>query len=448
MTSFGDREILVGNGKTRELQNARRDALDILLSAVNVVDPYKVVTSRFTGHMLVFQSQQFDIDSYKNVFLAGFGKASVSMAQAVCDTVPITKGMVLTNDSQAWVNHTDVKTIHGTHPLPSENNVNGTKIMLELVKNCGKDDLLIVLISGGGSALLCHPSISLYDLQKTTDLLLKSGATIQEINTVRKHLSYVKGGQLVKEAKCTVVSLIISDVVGDPLEFIASGPTCPDRTTYNDAKHVLEKYRLWEVVPHDVRHHIEKGVNGEICETPKENGSLFKNVHNFVVANNDLACEAASGQARKLGYESQVLSTSLTGESRDVGKNLINLAKKIGREGTRKTALIAGGETTVTIKGKGEGGRNQEMVLAVVNEIADEKMVFASFATDGIDGNSDAAGAIADGNTFLRTKEKKLDPEHYLRNNDSYAFFKQLDDLLISGLTGTNVVDIQLILIF
>ena len=447
MTSFNDREILVDNGKTRELQNARRDALNILLSAVNAVDPYKVVTSRFTEHMLVFQSQQFDIDSYKNVFLAGFGKASVSMAQAVCDMVPI-KGMVLTNDSQALVKHTMVKTIHGTHPLPSESNVNGTKMMLELVKNCGKDDLLIVLISGGGSALLCNPSIGLHDLQKTTDLLLKSGATIQEINTVRKHLSYVKGGQLVKEAKCTVVSLIISDVVGDPLEFIASGPTCPDRTTYNDAKHVLEKYRLWEVVPHDVRHHIEKGVNGEISETPKENDSLFKNVHNFVVANNNLVCEAASGQARKLGYESQVLSTSLTGESRDVGNNLINRAKKIGRGCTRKTALIAGGETTVTIKGKGKGGRNQEMVLAAVNEIADEKMVFASFATDGIDGNSDAAGAIADGNTFLRAKEKKLNPEYYLKNNDSYAFFKQLNDLFISGLTGTNVVDIQLILIF
>jgi len=276
-------------------------------------------------------------------------------------------------------------------------------------------------------------------------LLLKSGADINEINTIRKHLSFVKGGQLVKSAKCTVVSFIISDIVGDPVEFISSGPTSPDSTTYSDAKKIFEKYELWEKIPRPVRKIIEDGIQGRIPETPKKNDPVFKNVYNFIVANNELACRAAEEKARTLGYKTMLLTTSLTGEAKDIGKYLVDRARNYSVE-DGKIVFISGGETTVTVKGGGKGGRNQEMILSSVKGLDNTDMVFASFATDGVDGKSDAAGAIADGFTLTMACEKNLEPDKFLGDNNSYGFFKDLDDLLLTGPTGINVMDIQIII--
>jgi glycerate-2-kinase len=364
------------------------------------------------------------------------------MARAVCDTLQIKKGIVITNEMGNRVQHHNVKTLVADHPIPTERNLEATDQALSMINRCEEEDLLIVLISGGGSALFCKPRIPLADLQKLTDSLLKSGADIKEINTIRKHLSYVKGGQLVRLAKCEISSYIISDVVGDPLEFIASGPTVPDSTTYNDTKDILRKYNLWDSVSLSVRDLINRGINGELPETPKPGEAIFERVSNKIVANNSKACMAIKDKSEELGYRSTILSTELTGETREVGKRLIDYARKM-RAGT---VLIAGGETTVKVRGFGKGGRNQEMVLSVVENIADTDFLFSAFATDGIDGNSDAAGAIADGYTKERAKERRMKIEDYLQNNDSYHFFKGLDDLLITGDTGTNVMDIYLLM--
>jgi glycerate-2-kinase len=302
-----------------------------------------------------------------------------------------------------------------------------------------------VLISGGGSSLLCKPRVSLNDIQITNELLLKSGADIKEINTIRKHLSYVKGGQLLKDAKCTVVSMIISDIIKDPIEFISSGPTCPDSTTFIDAQVILKKYSLWEEVPKSVINIINNGIKGIVSETPKKKDLVFENVYNFIIANNDIACNAAEERAEELGYKTMILTTNLEGDAKKKGSYLVDKALNF-QTYAKKLLFISGGETTVKIKGKGRGGRNQEMVLSCIDKIANEKLIFSSFATDGIDGTSNAAGAIADTFSLERAKEKGLDIRKYLEDNNSYMFFEKLEDYYLTGSTGTNVMDIQLII--
>jgi glycerate-2-kinase len=442
---FKNQRQIIENGKTPELKKIREELLDILNSALEVIDPYKAVKCKFENKKIVFEGETIDVSGFKNIFLIGFGKASVGMTQAVCDSINITKGVVVTNDPNNKVQSEKIVNIVASHPIPDQNSINGANKVLEIVEKCGENDLLIVLISGGGSALLCKPRVELDELQQTTDLLLKSGADINEINTVRKHLSFVKGGQLVKSVRCKVVSFIISDIVGDPIEAIASGPTYPDSTTYNDAEKILKKYSLWEKLPSGVIRVIEDGVQGKLPETPKTGDPVFGNVFNFIVANNRVLCKAAEDEAKKLGYKTMLLTASLTGEAKDIGSFLVNKARSYVTD-AKKIVFISGGETTVTVKGKGIGGRNQELVLSGVEGLDELDMVFASFATDGIDGTSDAAGAVADGFTFNRAVEKNLDPDKYLRDNNSYEFFKRLDDLLITGPTGTNVMDIQVII--
>lgn len=438
---FKNRMQIIKNGQTPKLKKIRGDVLEILSFALDAVDPYKAVKSRFNGEKIVLEDGEIDSSNFENVYLVGFGKASVGMAQAACDSINIKRGVVVTNDPNNSVQNNHITTFIGGHPLPNQDSISGADEVLEIVGECGKKDLLIVLISGGGSALLCKPRISLKGIQQTTDLLLKSGADINEINTIRKHLSFVKGGQLVRHAKCRVVSLIISDIVNDPMEFIASGPTYPDSTTYNDAQNILSKYTLWEKLPSDVRRIIKSGIHGDIRETLKNGDPVFDNVHNFIVANNKIACNAAEIKAKELGYEPVPLTTSLTGEAKDVGTYLV---EKIC-EMDRKKIFISGGETTVTIRGNGKGGRNQEMILGSIKNLDGKNTAFASFATDGIDGKSDAAGAIADGFSLKRARKRNLDPDKYLKNNNSYEFFNTLGDLFITGPTGTNVMDIQII---
>ncbi|MDH7507039.1 MAG: DUF4147 domain-containing protein [Candidatus Thermoplasmatota archaeon] len=441
---FKNQKQIIKNGKPFRIKKIRKDILDILTSAVNAVDPYKIMKSRFSCNKIIFESKITDLKKFKNIYLIGFGKASVGMAQAVCDSVNIKKGIVITNDLVKKVKSKSILTLTGSHPIPNKKSMINTDKILNFIKKCDKKDLLIVLISGGGSALLCKPRVDISDFQKTMDMLLKSGANINEINTIRKHLSFVKGGQLLTFTKCKVISFIISDIVGDPLEFIASGPTYPDSTTYLDSQKIFKKYKLWEKIPFSVKKIINDGIKGKISETIKKDDQVLKKVENFLVANNKIACKAAEKKAKELGYKTQILTTTLTGEAKKAGKFLI---KKAIRYQTifNKNAFISGGETTVKITGNGKGGRNLEMVLGTIKELYDKKFIFASFATDGIDGNCEAAGAIADPYTYVRSEKKGLDSNKFLKQNNSYEFFEKLKDLLITKKTGTNVMDIQVL---
>ncbi|KYK20369.1 hypothetical protein AYK24_03760 [Thermoplasmatales archaeon SG8-52-4] len=440
---FKNQLQIINNGQTPELKKIRKDILEILSNSYDSVDPYNAVKNHIIDEKIVFDSKTIDISNFENIYLIGFGKASIGMAQALSNSLNIKKGAIITNDSKNKVENINIITYVGNHPLPTQNNVNNTEEILEIVKKCKKNDILFVMISGGGSSLLCLPKVNINDMNKTTDLLLKSGANIKEINTIRKHLSYIKGGQLTAQARCTIISFIISDIIGDPIEFIASGPTCQDSTTYLDSKNVFNKYKLWEKLPSSVKKVIDDGIIGKIPETPK-NKQIFKNTFNFIIANNLIACNAAKKKAEELNYKTVLLTTSLNGEAKEMGKYLseraINYLKNV-----KNIVFISGGETTVTIKGKGKGGRNQEMVLSSVEKLAGRDVVFSSFATDGIDGNSIAAGAIADAETLKRAKAENMNPQKFLDDNNSYEFFKNLKDLLITNNTGTNVMDIQIL---
>lgn len=441
---FKNYDELVRNGSTPLLQQKRKDILEMLTAAVDAVQPYVVVKNIFDGAHLVFPSETIDLSSFDHIYLVGFGKASVGMAQAVSDAVPVTKGVIITNDSSAKMTNDAIEVIIGGHPLPNNGSVHGAQKILDLLHHCTENDCVLVVVSGGGSSLFCKPRIPLADFQKTIDLLLRSGATIDELNTIRKHLSLVKGGQLVKQTKAVIFSLIISDVVNDPLSSIASGPTSPDPTTYSDAREILSRYRLLDKVPTVVRTAIQEGLDGHVPETLKQGDSVFDRVFHFIIANNQRACQGALQKAKELGYNPEILTTSLTGESRVLGRELIIKMKRNRSQG--KTAFITGGESTVTVHGDGLGGRNQEFVLGCVEEIAGSDIVVASFATDGIDGNSVAAGALCDGVTLARALEKNVNPDQSLEKNNSYVFFQQLGDVLLTGLTGTNVMDIQIVL--
>lgn len=442
---FKNYDALVLNGSSPTLQQKRKDALDILTAAMETVQPYRVVHHCFQGSQLVFPSETIDLSSFKNLYVVAFGKASVGMAQAVCDTVPIAKGIVITNDRSAQVTQGSVEVVVGGHPLPDDGSISGAEKILSLLSECQEDDCVLFLISGGGSSLFCKPRVSLSDLQKTIVLMLRSGATIHEINTVRKHLSFVKGGQLVQYTKAVCISLIISDVVHDTLTSIASGPTSPDPTTFSDVQEILNRYHLWEKIPATVRVIVENGIAGRVPETLKEGHSAFTSVFNFIVANNERACHGALTKAQQLGYDGRLLTTSLTGEARAMGIYLIQRSLRSLSSG--RTVFISGGETTVTMSGNGSGGRNQELVLGCVEDIAGKDIVVGSLATDGIDGNSDAAGALADGCTLSRAREKRLTPSQFLELNDSNSFFNELGDTLLTGVTGSNVMDIQIVIL-
>jgi hydroxypyruvate reductase len=336
------------------------------------------------------------------------------------------------------------------HPIPDERGVAGAQRIAGIAGQAGEDDLVICLMSGGGSALMPYPAepVSLEDKQATTRLLLACGADIHEINAVRKHCSRIKGGQLARLAyPATVMTLMLSDVIGDDLDVIGSGPTAPDASTFTRVKGILDKYELWERVPAPVRERIEAGLAGEIPETPKPGDPAFTRTRNLVIGSNDLAVRAAAARAKALGFRTLVLSTFVEGETREVARMHAAIAKEVvhsGRPLRPRSCIITGGETTVTIKGTGLGGRNQEFVLAAAIDIAGlPNVVILSAGTDGSDGPTDAAGAIADG----RTLDRLPGAREFLANNDSYHYFEQLGDLIKTGPTNTNVMDVRIILI-
>jgi glycerate 2-kinase len=455
MATIKNKEELIRNGETRLNRKARALALRSLESALNAVDPKQIIKSKLLlkNSTLHVDGYSIDLKKFKNIYVIGGGKASGSMAEALEQVLgnSITNGLV--NVPRSSKNKTDIIKLHeASHPIPDEAGVEGTRRMLKIAEQAKEDDLIICLISGGGSSLMPLPrgKISIADKKKITNVLLKCGATINEINTVRKHISDFKGGWLAKKAyPATILNLILSDVVGDPLDFIASGPTVPDSTTFGDAIKVLKKYRLWSKAPASIRKVLSDGEKGLIPETPKANDEAFKRVYNVVVGNNRLASLTAQKYLKSEGLNTLLLTSTLEGEARHVGIMLASIVHEVSVSGNpvpKPAGIIAGGETTVTVTGKGLGGRNQEIALAAAQKLNDMNgVVVASLSTDGVDGPTDAAGAIADGKTLVRAAKMGLTPEEYLAENDSYHFFSKLGDLIFTGPTGTNVNDVSVI---
>lgn len=457
MVMIKNKRQLVKNGETQLNRKARALALETLEYALKMVDPGQIVKSKVSlkDSILSADGYSFDLKRFKSIYLVGGGKASGLMAKALEEILGdrITEGLV--NVPPGSMYKTNIVKLHeASHPVPDETGVEGTRRMLQIAGQARNDDLVICVISGGGSSLMPLPrgEISIADKRALTNELLKCGATINEINTVRKHISDFKGGWLAKKAyPATILNLILSDVVGDPLDFIASGPTVPDSTTFSDAKRVLKKYNLWEKTPASIQKVLSDGEKGLIPETPKANDVTFQKVYSVVVGNNRSASLAACEKLRSHGLNTLLLTTTLEGEARHVGATLSSIAREVAVSNNpvqRPAGLVAGGETTVTVVGEGLGGRNQELALSAALKIANmDRVVFASLSTDGIDGPTDAAGAIVDGNTLARAAKVGLNSEEYLAENDSYNFFSKLGDLIFTGPTGTNVNDISLIVV-
>jgi len=458
MAKIKNADELLKNAGSQLDRKARKLAIEALNAALEAVDPKAIIKSKATlkGNSLKISDLTFNLKDFKDIYVVGGGKASGAMAEALVELLGdrIKEGAINVPYSSPSYKTGKVKLQEANHPIPDESGVKGAKHMLEMVAKAKETDLVLCLISGGGSSLMPQPreGISLEDKRKVTDALLKCGATITEINTVRKHISALKGGLLAKEAyPATVVNLILSDVVGDPLDFIASGPTVPDTTTFHDAVDILKHYGFWGAMPSSVRKVLSDGENGRIPETPKPGDKVFNKVHNIVVGNNFTAAKAAYDTLRKDKVNALLLTSTLEGQARDVGTVLASMAREIVASGnpvSRPAALVAGGETTVTVMGKGKGGRNQEIVLNAALKIGNvDGVVIASVSTDGVDGPTDAAGAVVDGRTLQRAHDLGLNPREFLANNDSYRFFSKLGDLVFTDPTGTNVCDVAVVVV-
>ena len=381
------------------------------------------------------------------VFLLGAGKASGAMAAAAEDVLGerVAGGFVVVKDGYgARLQHADIT--EAGHPVPDSRGLAASGRLLELARAAGEGDLIVFLVSGGGSALTPAPAppITLAEKQELTRLLLVSGATIGELNAVRKHLSLFKGGQLARAARpARVLTLALSDVIGDPLDVIASGPTAPDPTTFADALEVLERRGLSGRVPASIARRLQAGRAGEIQETPKPGDPLFERVENIVIGNNALVTDAAVAAAKRLGFRADLATRELQGEARDVAREFVARARRL----TPPACLIAGGETTVTVRGQGKGGRCQEFALAAALELGPtDHITILAAGTDGTDGPTDATGAIVDGGSVERGAAAGADVRRALADNDAYAFLRASRDLIVSGPTRTNLLDLYLAL--
>ena len=425
-------DVDINRFATHSLKDPR--VLRILSSALKAVDPFEAVQKylpKFSGP----------------VYGLGIGKAAVPMMDALAERVPLPGGLAVTKFAPRETSSL-YTTIEGGHPIPDARSLRAGERVLEFVSSLSEEDTLVCLISGGGSALVTapHEGISLEHLQSLTSLLLSCGARIDEINTIRRHLDQIKGGGLARATKAKIISLILSDVIGNPLEAIASGPTAPDPTTKQDALEILKKYEIEEQVPNSIAHILLRGpgtalVTSETAEAG--GGSMAARVQNLIIGDNKLASHAALEQARDEGFHTEVLTNELQGEACEIGARQ---GRKLRDELSNRShpfCLIAGGETTVTIKGDGRGGRNQELALAAVDELAGLKgAMLVALATDGDDGPTDAAGAVTTGDSAQRAESLGLRATDYLSRNDAYPFFDALGDLIKTGPTGTNVNDL------
>ncbi|HUT55077.1 MAG TPA: glycerate kinase [bacterium] len=441
-------------GKITGLRGVAEAAFnDALLAA----DPEEAVHRNFRlkGDVLRVGDVDYFLSQFSRVFVIGAGKASVRMARAVEQVLgnTIGAGLVITTRGQSG-RLRNILVREAGHPVPDQDGVRATEELLEFAGPFTERDLVVCALSGGGSALLSAPieGVNISDLQRATRLFLSSGMTIAEINTVRKHLCRVKGGKLAARIfPATIITLILSDVIGDRPDVISSGPTAPDPTTFHDAVAVLVRRGLWEKMPDSVKNALSAGERGELPETPKSDSEVFRKVHHQVVGSNSLSITAAERRADRLGMNTMILSSTVSGESREIAHFYAALAREVrnhARPLKPPACLIAGGETTVTMTGTGKGGRCQELALAMVDKIDDVPgVVFLAAGTDGVDGSTDAAGAVCDTSTRERARAEDMDPAEYLARSDSNAFFAALGDLVTTGPTGTNVMDIHILLI-
>lgn len=436
-----------------ELRQSARQIWEAALDASNPASCIRRVV-RFESGALWVAGREVPLQG--RLIVIGAGKPGAAMARVIEEILGdrISAGLVVTKYGHS-LPLARIRLAEAGHPIPDEAGVRAAGETRELVSGLSALDVVLCLISGGGSALWPAPApgVTLEEKQQVTSLVQRAGATIHELNTVRKHLSAMKGGQLAKWASpARVVSLIISDVIGDPLDFIASGPTAPDTTSFSDALSVIQKYGI--SAPGAVVERLKNGARGLIPETPKPGDPVFKNVNNVIVANNRLLVDAAAGKARGLGFNTLILSTEVEGEAKDVGRFFAAMAREIATSGNPAkppACVMAAGETTVTVRGHGLGGRNQEMALAWAIGAAERPQAnpscFASVATDGTDGPTTAAGGLVDPSTFSRAKQMGLSPLDYLLENDSFNFLTRTGDLIVTGPTGTNLMDLQILLV-
>jgi len=439
------------------LRDMRSDSEQIFLAGLAAVraDAAVLANCRRDSDRLVIGDTALDVGQFRRIFVIGAGKASAAMARAVEQVLPteISDGVV-----SVKYEHTaalkNIRQVEAGHPVPDANSEEAARSILELAQQANKSDLVLCLISGGGSALLPLPApgISLEDKQEMSRMLLACGATIHEINTLRKHTSAIKGGRLAEAVyPATLVSLILSDVIGDDLDVIASGPTVPDTSTFQEAQVIVDKYGLDETLPGPVLEHLKAGRNGRLPETPKTGNRAFERTMNLIIGSNIQAVRAAEEEARKRGYHCLILSSLIEGETRWAARFHGAIAREILHSGhpiPKPACLISGGETTVTLKGDGIGGRNLEFALAAAIDIAGHPdIVILSGGTDGTDGPTPAAGAIVDHNTLNAAAAADLDAQEYLDQNNSYPFFDRLGGLLITGPTDTNVMDLRIVLV-
>jgi glycerate 2-kinase len=418
-------------------------AIDSVRPAPLIKHAVKFNNSKLTVRDIYGNLSEFG--EFDRVYVVGAGKATLGMAHAVCSILDdkIAAGAITVPHGTKVRGIKRILITEASHPIPDKEGIKGTRNILSILRKADQNDLVIFLISGGGSALMPLPpsGISLADKQKTTNTLLRSGASIQEINIVRKHLSTVKGGQLLRyvNQSCLLLSLIISDVIGDDLGMIASGPTCPDSSTFMDALNILRKYRIKG--PTAVIQYVAKGAKGKIKETPKPQDKLFSRIHNVLIGNNTIACKAAVGYLKKRGVRAVNLGSEFDGEAKEFGMFLAQRALGLRR---KRLAIVAGGETTVKLgrRKNGLGGRNQEAALSCLAGLDRGDVAIGCMGTDGMDGNSDAAGALVSPKTIMLAK--KMDLEKYLNMHDSYHAFKELNSLIFTGFTGTNVNDIAI----
>ncbi|MCX6777398.1 MAG: glycerate kinase [Candidatus Micrarchaeota archaeon] len=412
----------------------RADLLAAIEHVLDAVDPREIVRNSvsLSGKKLSVRGRSFDLSNFSRIVVIGAGKASGAMAEEIEKILPVDEGVVnVLEGTEKNFKTRKIRLLPAGHPSPNKWSMEGAKKILGLAQDADEDDLIVCLLSGGGSSLMALPHVSLEEQARVSKALMLAGADIGELNAVRKHISKVKGGRLAQAMyPATCISLIISDVVGNPLDVISSGPTAPDTTTFADAKKILEKYGLWDADCETCRF-ISSGLRAEVPETPKKGSPVFEKITNIIIGDNSLAVKTVQCYLEGKGYKIKKIE-NVVGEAREVGV-------RFARELTHGTSFVAGGETCVTVKGKGIGGRNQELALSLAIAIGGKQGIeFASIGTDGIDGSSKAAGAIVDGKTA------NDESPAYLNNNDSNSFFKKFGGEIITGPTGTNVNDLMI----
>lgn len=432
----------------------KKIAEQIFLAGVNGVLPEKLMQSqvKLSGDLLQIAEKKFPLSRFRHIYVLAAGKAAASMAKGA-ETVlgnRITNGHVVTK----YGHGTDLKYLTLTeagHPIPDTEGVKGTQKIVCIARKATENDLVICLISGGASALMADfpEGVTLNDLKRTNELLIKCGADITEINTVRKHLSKIKGGQLARMLfPATTVCLMLSDVIGDKLDVIASGPTVGDSSSFANTLAIIGKYSLQNSLPAPVLHYLHGGADGSVPDTPKPDNPIFQNVHNYIIGSNGIALECASQKALEFGFKSLVVTNSLQGDVTEVANFILKTIENQKPTGNKPVCLLFGGEPTVRVSGNGIGGRNQHLALYLATKINRRKNITVLCAgTDGTDGPTNAAGAVVDNETATKSVEKGVDPSHYLVNYDSYHFFQQVGGHIVTGNTGTNVMDMIVVLI-